>query len=127
MKIAFNGAHYAEMKHRIPFQSICYIAIDGDAQLHSININSSGHVPFGGPTMPVPGNPPGCMPMPVPGQMPMPGQVPMPGSYTSGYGPSVGSMPMPGHSAGNIPPYASGYNNAYPGQTQHSPYLQVNN
>jgi len=114
------------MKHRIPFQSVFYLAIDGEAQLHSIHINSPGNTQFGGPTRPMPGNPPGYMPMPgqmpIPGQMPMPGQMTMPGSYAPGHIPSAGHMP--GAPPGTVPPYASGYC-AYPGQTHNSPYLQV--
>lgn len=102
------------MKHRIPFQSVFYLAIDGEVQLHTIQINSSGNAPFGGP--PVPGY------MPTPGHMPMP----VPGSQAHGYIPSsTGHMSMPGVPPGSAPPYASGYN-AYPGQTQNSPYLYVN-
>jgi len=104
------------MKHRIPFQSVFYLAIDGEAQLHSIQINSGGSTQFGGPTMSMPGNPPGYMPIP--------GQMPMPGSYAPGHMSSAGSMHMPGAPPGTVPPYASGYS-AYPGQTHNSPYLQV--
>lgn len=112
------------MKHRIPFQSVFYIAIDGEAQMHNIQVNSGGNGPFGGSPMP------GYMPMPgqmpIPGQMPMPGQMPIPGSHAPGYMATSGhNMPIPGVPSGSVPSYASGYPNAYPGQTLNSPYLQV--
>lgn len=108
------------MKHRISLQSVFYLAVDGDAQLHTIQINS------GGPSMSMPRNPLGYMPtpghVPMPGQMPMPGHMPMPGQMPMplpgnppGYMPSATQVPMPG-----VPGYS-----AYPGQTQNSPYLYV--
>lgn len=108
------------MKHRMPFQSVFYLAVDGEAQLHSIQISG------GSPTMSMPGNPSGYLP--VPGQMPMPGQVPMPGQMNipgnqPGYMPA-GQMPMPGVHGTVGAPYSTGYG-AYPGQSHNSPYLQV--
>lgn len=103
------------MKHRIPFQSVYYLAIDGEAQLHTIQINSPGYIS----NMPTPGL------MPMPGQMSMPGQMPMSGSHVPGFMPSAGHTHMPGVPPGTVPQYASGYN-AYPGQNHNSPYLHVN-
>ncbi|XP_050442338.1 galectin-4 isoform X2 [Adelges cooleyi] len=114
-KIAYNGFHYTEMKHRMPFQSVYYLAIDGEAQLHNISIISGGNV--GSASMPTPGVPTGFLPsggghnMPMPGQ---PGGMPMPGH--------PGGMPMPGH-PGSMTGVPHGYK-AYPGQTHHSSYLQ---
>lgn len=102
------------MKHRMPFQTVFYIAIDGEAQLHAIQIDSSGNRPFGGPAMP------GYMSTPGHMSMPMPGQMPVPGSQAHGY-----TSSMPGIPPGSVPPYTSGYS-AYPGQTHNSPYLHVN-
>ncbi|XP_050533678.1 galectin-4-like [Daktulosphaira vitifoliae] len=99
-KIAYNGTHYTEMKHRMPFQSVSYLAIDGDFQMQNLRIQTGGNGSA----------------MPTPGFMPMPGQ---PGNV-----PTTGHMSMPGPPLGCIP--NSPNYSAYPGQTHYSPYLQKN-
>lgn len=47
LKIALNGAHFAEFPHRIPFQRISYLTVDGDAMVNVISFEGAAG---GGPT-----------------------------------------------------------------------------
>lgn len=88
------------MKHRIPFASVFYLAVDGEAQLHCVQIVSGGCGTFGGPTTPMHG----------------PGYMPSAGHHHTH---------MPGIPPGPVPQYGTAQYGAYPGQTHNSPYLQV--
>lgn len=36
LQIAVNGAHYTEFEHRLAFQTISHITVDGDIQLSAV-------------------------------------------------------------------------------------------
>ena len=47
-KIALNGNHFTEFRHRLPFERINHIAIDGDVRIDVVSVDSSsggGYVP----------------------------------------------------------------------------------
>lgn len=107
-KIAINGVHFCDFRHRIPYQEITHLTIDGDVDIDKIDISSSSYQqPAYQPSAPAypgiqpptsgyPGYPPGNSFMP-----PMPagsGQYPMPaagGAYPMPSGGVSGSYPMP--------------------------------
>lgn len=132
-KIAINGAHFCEFRHRIPYVDVTHLTIDGDVDIDRITISSSTS-----PTTPAyqPSAPPsshpvappypsgGAMPMPTPSAYPT---LPPSGPYPSAYppaGPPVGPMPtgatyMSGYpQAGPYPagPYPAPTAGAYPQQ-----------
>uniref|UniRef100_A0A6G1SPG2 Galectin n=1 Tax=Aceria tosichella TaxID=561515 RepID=A0A6G1SPG2_9ACAR len=117
-KIAVNGQHYCEFAHRIGYQAISYLTIDGDVDIHRITITSQDAYGSHQPTAPAPSMPSHSAPYPVnPGQgMPMPpmyptlGPVPTP----SGPYPSVPSMPTAAGPAPTPASYSSGYPQAGP-------------
>ncbi|PNF22381.1 hypothetical protein B7P43_G17260 [Cryptotermes secundus] len=118
-KIAVNGQHYTEFGHRIPYQKVSHLAIDGEVTISLIQYEGGSSVPGTGvgfvppPMAPVP-------PLPVPGSQPyptnptiyptVPGAVPygappdpVPGGYA--YQPPYGQ----GYAPGNYPPPPPGY------------------
>ncbi|XP_021923647.1 galectin-4-like isoform X2 [Zootermopsis nevadensis] len=106
-KIAVNGQHYAEYGHRIPYQRVTYLAIDGDVTISLINYEGGSRVPGGG----VGFVPPLMTPVPPP---PMPGSVPYPTNPTAyptvpGAVPYGAPPPVPGGYA-----YQPGYAHGYP-------------
>lgn len=36
-KIAINGRHFAEFAHRLPYEKVTHLVIDGDVEVHSIS------------------------------------------------------------------------------------------
>lgn len=137
-KIAINGAHYCEFRHRVPYQQITHLSIDGDLDIDRISVSSaeSSAAPYRPPQStaysqqpPAYQHPSAPPPAPQSSQstpyptvpnsgMPMPPMYPnlTPQSMPSGPYPSVPSMqpppgPMPMPSS-----YASGYPQAGPYQ-----------
>jgi galectin-8/galectin-9 len=108
LQIAVNGQHYTEFCHRIPYQRVTCLAIDGDVTISLIQYEGGSSVPGTGvgfvppPMAPVPPPPvPGLVPYPTnPTTYPtVPGAVPYsaPGGY--GYQPGYGQ----GYPTGNYP------------------------
>lgn len=95
-KIAVNGQHYTEFGHRIPYQRVTYLAIDGDVTVSLIQYEGGSCVPAAGVGFAHPPTVPGSLPYPTnPVYPPLPGTVPygapppqVPGGYTylHGYG-----------------------------------------
>lgn len=123
-KIAVNGAHYCEFRHRIPYQQITHLSVDGDVDIERISIVSDSHGsqpayrPAGMPSAPppqsaapYPSNPGAGMPMPSPSMYPNLGPNPMPSHYPAAPAPSMPAGPAPAPAT-----YASGYPSAYPPQ-----------
>lgn len=124
-KIAINGMHYCEFKHRIPYQEISHLTIDGDVDIHRISITAGPqsqpnpaaaaayhHQPSAPPTSNMPPYPTSnTSGMPMPSAYPaLPGGGPPqptgyypPTSGGSGYGAPPGG-PMPAAAT-----YMSGY------------------
>lgn len=131
-KIAVNGAHYCEFRHRIPYQQITHLTIDGDVDIERIHITSSSYVPQPTPVpyaatapaanaTPYPPYPTGNTGMPMPSIYPtlgtdqpsglhypnapnMPaGPMPTASTYTSGYPQTMPSQPGPYPQAGPYP------------------------
>ncbi|KAK2575746.1 hypothetical protein KPH14_003636 [Odynerus spinipes] len=109
-KIAINGRHFAEFAHRLPYQKVTYLVIDGDVEVYSISYEN---VPIGGvsvsPSMSVPNVPPASYGPPPPGGLypsldtktTSGGYGPPPSGYgppPSGYGP-----PPPGYGPPSYP------------------------
>lgn len=128
-KIAINGAHYCEFKHRIPYHEITHLTIDGDVDIERISISSTNYAPSYQPSAPVPqptsvappypSGPSSAMPMPPMYPTLNPGPQPMPSSnfYPTASNP-VGPMPT-----GNV--YASGYPPASVGPQPTGPVPQM--
>lgn len=132
-KIAINGAHYCEFRHRIPYQQITHLTIDGDVDIERICVVSDAYgsqqqqptaayqspaVPSAPPSQGAPPMAPyptlgGGMPMPTPTMYPNLA----PGSTPSHY-PNVPAPSMPAGPAPTPASYASGYPSAglYPQQ-----------
>lgn len=107
-----NGQHYTEFGHRIPYQRVTYLAIDGEVTISLIQYEGGSSVPGTGvgfvptPMAPIPPPPlPGPLPYPtnstvyptVPGAVPYGAPPPVPGSYA--YQPGYGQ----GYPPGNYP------------------------
>ncbi|XP_066593855.1 uncharacterized protein [Prorops nasuta] len=103
-KIAVNGRHFTEFRHRLPYSKITHLVIDGDVHVNSINF---GVINVGGSSAPMlddfgPPMPGGLYPTVNP-------NIP-PGGYgpPSGYGPPGGYGPPPQNPYGTpgqfIPP-----------------------
>lgn len=103
-KIAINGRHYTEFAHRLPYQKVTHLVIDGDVEVYSIIYEN---VPVGGmsqsPTMSVPNMPTANYGPPPPG-----GLYPTLDTKTAqgGYGP-----PPPGYGQPSYPYGSSGGQN----------------
>ncbi|XP_077537423.1 galectin-4-like isoform X3 [Haemaphysalis longicornis] len=103
-KIAINGQHYAEFRHRIPIQRVTHLAMDGDTAINLIQFEGS-------PSMVAPAAP---MYPPLGGDMAMPMPMPvMPSGRVSPYGGDVGHgapyPTQPGYpAAGGYPPAPGG-------------------
>lgn len=127
-KIAINGAHYCEFRHRIPYQQITHLTIDGDVDIERISVTSSSFAPQPQPAIYQPSAPSSNTtpyppyPSAVP-NMPMPPMYPtlVPNNPPSHY-PSVPSMPTGPAPAAST--YASGYPQAGP-YPQPGPYPQA--
>ncbi|KAF2894836.1 hypothetical protein ILUMI_11337 [Ignelater luminosus] len=82
-KVAINGNHFCEFRHRIPFQKVDHLAIDGDVALGLISFESGASAPPPGP--------------------------PYAGGPDYAYGPPPGQYgPPPQQGYGPPPPYGSG-------------------
>ncbi|KAG8237893.1 hypothetical protein J437_LFUL017041, partial [Ladona fulva] len=101
-KIALNNQHFGEYMHRIPYNRVSHLTIDGDVTL-SIIAFEGGFAP-----PPMTGNGvPGYAPQPA-----MAGMVPpMPGvaSYPPGHMPPYGAQPMYGGAPYGAPPGPQAY------------------
>jgi hypothetical protein len=125
-KIAINGAHFCEFRHRIPYQQITHLTIDGDLDIDRITVTSAdaaynrGPQPTGGyhqqhPSAPPPVSMAPSQSTPYP-TGPTPG-MPMPPMYPSlapqpmapSHYPSVPSMPAAPGPMPTPSTYASGY------------------
>lgn len=102
-----NGQHYTEFGHRIPYQKVSHLAIDGEVTISLIQYEGGSSVPGSAvgfvppPMAPVP-------PLPVPGSQPYPTNPTIyptvPGAVPYGAPPA----PVPGGYAYQ-PPYGQGY------------------
>lgn len=93
-----NGQHFTEFGHRIPYQRVSYLAIDGDVTVSLIQYEGS-NVPASGGFVPPP-MAPGSVPYPtIPVYSPLPGAV------------SYGVPPPPVHGGYT---YQQGYGQGYP-------------
>lgn len=128
-KIAINGSHFCEFKHRIPFSEITHLTIDGDVDIERIAISASSYAPaYQPPTAPVvppyPATGTGVgMPMPMPGMYPTlapggaggpPAPYPAANPYPSASMPPTGPMPT-----------GASYSSGYPGQAGPAGYGQA--
>lgn len=125
-KIAINGGHYCEFKHRIPYQEITNLTIDGDVDVERITISSQSYAQPSYQTMPATAPPVNNAPYPpsstIPG-MPMPGMYPAlnpGGPVPSGAGYSQPAAPSGYPPAAPMPsgpmPTGAGYMSGYPQQ-----------
>jgi hypothetical protein len=101
-----NGHHFTDYGHRIPYQRVNYLAIDGDVTVSLIQYEGGSHVPTPGAGFVPPPMVPGSVPYPTnPVHQPLPGAVPygvppaqVPGGYAyqQGYGQGYppGSYPV---------------------------------
>lgn len=140
-KIAINGAHYCEYRHRIPYHAITHLTIDGDVDIERISITGpSTYEQQSQPSAPVyrPSAPPADFepPQPVPHLpyptqptgMPMPMPMPAATETSNSIYPTInpGDAPpshypaMPSMPAGPAPT-GSSYISGYP---QTGPYPQ---
>lgn len=105
-KIAINGAHYCEFKHRIPYQEISHLTIDGDVDIGQITITSASAPPQSAYQPPPTSLPSSAAPYPTshPMGMPMPGMYPNIAPNSA----NIGPYPTP-TSAGGYPPTSGGY------------------
>lgn len=87
-KIAVNGNHFCEFRHRIPFQQVSHLAIDGDVSLGVIAFEGGAS----GSSAPPPSGGPDYAYGPPPGQY---GPPPPQGAY--GSSPYGGPPRPPGH------------------------------
>nr|XP_037274891.1 galectin-4-like isoform X4 [Rhipicephalus microplus] len=101
-KIAINGKHYTEFRHRIPIQRVTHLTMDGDTTISLVQFEGVPSMPLG-PDM--------HMPMPV---APPSGRVSPYGDARFGapYPPQAGYPPPP---AGGYYPPPAGVPPAYPG------------
>lgn len=101
-KIAINGKHYTEFRHRIPIQRVTHLTMDGDTTISLVQFEGVPSMPLG-PDM--------HMPMPV---APPSGRVSPYGDARFGapYPPQASYPPPP---AGGYYPPPAGVQPAYPG------------
>lgn len=135
--IAINNQHFCEFRHRIPSPAISCLAIDGDLDLHQINIASPDPQPMA-PSCPYPSATTG-MPMPslypsiptgiqhAPQVNPYPAAPAVP---PSGYPATSGPMPTAAYPTGPPPPTSGpaptpAYYSGYPVSKQFSLLLKI--
>ncbi|XP_063977845.1 pro-resilin-like [Diachasmimorpha longicaudata] len=112
-KIAINGRHFTEFGHRLPYQKVTHLVIDGDVEVTSISYES-----IGAPRSPrmagAPDVPAADFGPPGPGGL-YPTLNPQPPSTPSGgYGPGPGGYGPPGGPGGyNSPNKSYGYQPGY--------------
>lgn len=115
-KIAINGRHFTEFAHRLPYQKVTHLVIDGDVEVNSISYEivpvDPPRSPRAAPTPDVPAanfgppGPGGIYPTIGP-EIPQGGYGPPP---AGGYGPPPDSYGGPG---GYNPPRGQGYHPGY--------------
>ncbi|XP_003493369.1 collagen alpha-1(I) chain [Bombus impatiens] len=115
-KIAINGRHFAEFVHRLPYEKVTHLVIDGDVEVQSITYETVPIDPPRSPrAVPTPDVPTANFGPPPPGglyptigpQTPQGGYGPPPPA--PGYGPPPGVYGGPGYN----PPRAYGYQPGY--------------
>jgi len=95
-----NGQHFTEFGHRIPYQRVSYLAIDGEVTVSLIHYEVGSNVAAPGGFVPPPVVP-GSVPYPAnPACPPLPGAVPygvpppqVPGGYAYHHGHGQGYPP----------------------------------
>lgn len=117
-KIAINGGHYAEFRHRIPIHRVTHIAIDGEVSVSMLHFEGSAlsSAPPPGPMYP-PLSGDTAMPMPMLVPVPMSGRVSPYGDMGHGaqYPPAQAypaAQPYPAQPYPSQPGYPAG---GYPG------------
>lgn len=103
-KIAINGVHYCEFQHRMRYQEVTHLTIDGDVDIDRITVTSMGEQQPIQPPMPQysGGQPSGYNNYPP--NPPLPSMPPMPSSAGGGYNPtSANYPPLPTASTGIYP------------------------
>ncbi|XP_008555234.1 spidroin-2 [Microplitis demolitor] len=112
-KIAINGRHFTQFAHRLPYQKVTHLVIDGDVEIKSIHFESIGAPPSArvasAPDVPAPDfgapGPGGLYPSLKPDAPPSGGY-----GHPGGYGPPPDAY---GNSGGYNPPRAYGYQPGY--------------
>ena len=77
-KIAINGSHFTEFRHRLPLQRITHLSIDGDVTIGSITYEGTPQPSYAPPSAPMAGAPPypmGAPQMPAARKKPLPERV----------------------------------------------------
>nr|XP_034174669.1 uncharacterized protein LOC117601672 [Osmia lignaria] len=108
-KIAINGRHFAEFVHRLPYQKVTHLVIDGDVEVNSITYENVSTGPP--PSTPTPDVPNVNVGPPPPG-----GLYPTIGSQAQpqvGYGPNAYFPPNPYAGPNYNLPHAYGYQPGY--------------
>ncbi|XP_053994569.1 protein enabled-like [Hylaeus volcanicus] len=121
-KIAINGRHFTEFAHRLPYEKVTHLVIDGDVEVNSISYEN---VPVDPPRSPraapppdVPAAnfgppPPGGLYPTIGSQTPQGGYGPPPlagyGPPPAGYGPPPNSFGGQGYNPPNMYGYQPGY------------------
>lgn len=121
-RIALNGSHFTEFRHRLPYERVSFLAIDGDCQISAISVEGGGSgSDYGYQSTPAAVPPPygasGGVPYPVGGlAATMP--YPVGGDYAGAGGGMYPSIPPPAYGQ---PAYGSTYPSTVP-PSQPSPY-----
>ncbi|XP_011305633.1 spidroin-2-like [Fopius arisanus] len=109
-KIAINGRHFAEFGHRLPYQKVTHLVIDGDVEITSISYENIG-APRS-PRMASAGDVPAAdFGPPGPGGLYPTLNPQAPSAPQGGYGPPPGGYGPPG--GGYNPPKPYGYQPGY--------------
>ncbi|XP_031833773.1 uncharacterized protein LOC116427496 [Nomia melanderi] len=127
-KIAINGRHFAIFAHRLPYQKVTHLVIDGDVEINSIVFeNVPNQLPGSPKAVPTPEMPTANFGPPPPGglyptinpQGPQGGYGPPQGGYgppqggygppPMGYGPPPGAFDTPGYTPTKPYGYQPGY------------------
>ncbi|KZC10048.1 Galectin-9, partial [Dufourea novaeangliae] len=117
-KIAINGRHFTEFVHRLPYQKVSHLVIDGDVEINSIAYETVSVEPSRSPrATPMPDVPTANFGPPPPGGLyPTIGSQTSPGGYGPlppvGYGPQPGAYEAPGYNPSKAYGYQPGYEKA---------------
>ena len=122
-KIAINGAHFCEFRHRIPYHQITHLTIDGDVDIDRITVSSNPQMATQQPQPPAAYQPSNAPPYPTQPSMPMPPMYPNlgPNQAPPSHYPAMPAGPMPTPSS-----YASGFPQAGPYPAQPNPAAYPN-
>lgn len=110
-KIALNGSHFTEFRHRIPFERITHIAIDGEVTINTLSVSNESQI-FASASAPPLDMPLGHTPYPPVGGLGPP--------YS---GSNVGGAPYPGSNPGNAPYPNLGFEVPPPDTSYGAPYI----